>query len=59
MLKKLIVFAITSGLASKAFRALMNRQRTAPASRYTASRNTTPSGSGPGRRGDSHRSDNG
>ncbi len=28
MLKKLIVFAITSGLASKAYRALMNRQRT-------------------------------
>lgn len=30
MLKKLIMFAITSGLASKAYRAFMNRQRTAP-----------------------------
>lgn len=27
MLRKLIVLAITSGLASKAYRALMNRQR--------------------------------
>lgn len=37
MLKKLIVFAITSGLAGKAFRALMNRQRTAPVARQAAS----------------------
>lgn len=33
MLRKLIVFAITSGLASKAYRALMNRQRGATAAR--------------------------
>jgi len=33
MLKKLIMFAITSGLASKAYRAYMNRQRTAPVAR--------------------------
>ena len=42
MLRKLIVFAITSGLASKAYRALMNRQRGATVARGATPRTGQP-----------------